>query len=86
MKDRGSIEVTPQGVTIHDRRGEAHSFTWSSVDRILCYKVDLITTDDVCFENAIRSQCSNLKTWLRVMSTFGGYEAVDLTARKGRSA
>lgn len=37
---------------------------------------DIATLIDL--ENAIRSQCSNLKNWLRVASTFGGYEAVEI--------
>jgi len=29
-------------------------------------------------EEMIKSRCTNLKNWLHVMSTFGGYEAVEI--------
>jgi hypothetical protein len=29
-------------------------------------------------EEMIKSRCANLKNWLQVMSTFGGYEAVEI--------
>lgn len=29
-------------------------------------------------EDAIKARCRNLKTWLQVMATFGGYEAVEI--------
>jgi hypothetical protein len=29
-------------------------------------------------EEMIKSRCANLKNWLHVMSTFGGYEAVEI--------
>lgn len=29
-------------------------------------------------EDAIKSRCANLKNWLLVMATFGGYEAVEI--------
>jgi hypothetical protein len=50
VKDPGSIQLTSVGVSIRDRRSRVHAFEWKSVERILAYKVDLITTDDVCLE------------------------------------
>ena len=29
-------------------------------------------------EDAIKTRCRNLKSWLQVMATFGGYEAVEI--------
>jgi hypothetical protein len=50
MRRDGAIQVSPRGVAIHDRKGKVHSFEWTTVERILAYKLDLITTDDVCLE------------------------------------
>jgi len=36
---------------------------------------DIATMIDL--EDTIKSRCQNLKTWLAVMATFGGYEAVE---------
>lgn len=50
MKAYGTVELSAEGVLIRDRKNNAHSFEWSAVRRILAYKLDLITTDDVCLE------------------------------------
>lgn len=41
-----------------------------------------VNTRDVAtmieLEDTIKSRCANLKNWLLVMATFGGYEAVEI--------
>ena len=43
------------------------------------FEVDtLMPATMINLESAIKSRCANLKNWLQVMATFGGYEAVEI--------
>lgn len=60
-------------------RREMLNFTISINQMLAGYTVntmDIATLMDV--EEAIKSKCRNLKNWLGVMATFGGYEVVEI--------
>lgn len=60
-------------------RREMLNFTISINQMLAGYTVntmDIATLIEV--EEAIKSRCENLKNWLSVMATFGGYEAIDI--------